>query len=206
MRCPPLSRFDVPALATLLALGVAFAGCSRSSSPHAASGTTAVSSAAADTTGPPLVPITAAEIQARAAAGGPILINVWATWCGPCREEFPALLAVARAHRSQGLRLMLVSADFEDQAGAVRKFLAGYGVRDTSFMKTGDDQAFINQFHSDWTGAIPATLVLDAHGKVVAFWEGRADSLRFETAVSRALAASRAVSRALTASHGEKRS
>jgi thiol-disulfide isomerase/thioredoxin len=162
-------------------------GCSSRSAPKSE---TTVASAAADTSGPPVVPITADGIRAIAAAnGGATLVNVWATWCAPCREEFPALLSVAQAHKADGLRLMLVSADFDDDVPAVKKFLLAHGVRDTSFLKTGNDQKFINDIHPDWTGALPATLVLDASGNVVAFWEGMADSSRFEAAVGKALAA-----------------
>jgi thiol-disulfide isomerase/thioredoxin len=180
---------------TLRAIPVAVAiallgGCS-SGERSAGISATPASTAAADTTGPPLVPITADRVLARAASGhAATLVNVWATWCDPCRQEFPELLKVARAHRAEGLDLVLVSADFEEQRADVERFLASHGVTDTSYIKTGDDQKFINGFHREWTGALPATLVLDARGKVVAFWEGRADSLRFETAVSKALAAS----------------
>src|SRR5262249_14982591 len=164
-----VDRALVPALAVLLAGLAALAGCSNAPSR------TAATIAAADSLGPPLVPISGDRIRALAAASGrPTLVNVWATWCAPCREEFPELMSVPRAHRADGLNVMLVSAAFDDQSAAVRKFLAGYGVRDTAYLKTGGDQDFINGIDPAWTGAIPATLVLDASGKVVAFWEGRA--------------------------------
>jgi hypothetical protein len=84
---------------------------------------------------------------------------------------------------------MLVSADFDDQIGAARKFLAAHGVTDTCWLKTGDDMTFIDTLHPSWSGALPATLVYDANGHLTAFWEGAADSARFETAVRAALTA-----------------
>ena len=63
------------------------------------------------------------------------------------REEFPALVAVARRHRAEGLRLLLVSGDFGDQLPATRRFLEANGARDTSFYKDEPDMPFINGLH-----------------------------------------------------------
>jgi thiol-disulfide isomerase/thioredoxin len=139
---------------------------------------------------PPVVPAGAQEVLAVVRNGGAraTIVNVWATWCAPCRAEFPALLRVARARQSQGLRLVLVSADFPDQLSAVREFLRAHGVRDTSYIETGEPMAFIDAIEPKWSGALPATLVYDGAGKPVAFWEGAADSTRFSEAADRALA------------------
>lgn len=174
-------RFQVRPAGLLLVLLFA-SGCSRGSSPGrdraGAPGDTA------------LVPATAAHLRALAAAPGAdaTLLNVWATWCGPCREEFPALLAVARRHPN--VRLLLVSADFDDQAHEAREFLGAHGVTDTTWLKSEPDQEFINGLEPNWSGALPATIVYDARGRAVAFWEGAADSARFEAAISNALDAS----------------
>jgi len=101
----------------------------------------------------------------------------------------PELIRVARAHRADRVRLLLVSVDFEDQLPAVRKFLATQGYTDTSYLKVGDDMTFINGVNPKWTGALPATLVFDRQGRQVAFWEGRANEDKFEHAVIEALAA-----------------
>ena len=139
---------------------------------------------------PVVLPVTPAQMPAvTATRGGRTLLNVWATWCEPCREEFPALLSVARARAADQVRLVLVSADFPDQLPAVRKFLTEHGVTDTSYLKNGDDMSFINSLSPKWTGALPATFVYDAGGHLVEFWEGRSDSSRFERALDHALAA-----------------
>jgi thiol-disulfide isomerase/thioredoxin len=168
-------RLRTALLAVLLALPLA--SCSRAAR-HAA--------AVLPDTGV-VAPATSAQVIARAIAPGAAvtLVNVWATWCGPCREEFPVLLAAARRH--PGARLVLVSADFETQAHDVRAFLAAHGVRDTTFLKHEGDQSFIDGLEPKWTGALPLTLVYDASGRRTAWWEGAADSARFETALVSAL-------------------
>lgn len=150
------------------------------------------STTASATAGPEVLPATAMEVRGLAAAPGAraTLVNVWATWCAPCREEFPALLRVAAENRERGLRLVLVSADFDDSLPAVRSFLSQHGVRDTTWLMSGDQQTFINTMATEWSGALPATFVYDARGQRVDFWQGLADEQRFRDAVNRALATS----------------
>jgi len=169
------------------------AGCAqRSPAPHADSppgGATASVASARDSA--VLLPIDAAGLARRVADGNAraTLVNMWASWCVPCREEFPALVAVAKRHRAEGLRLLLVSGDFSDQLSPARRFLTENGGPDTSFYKDEADMQFINAVHPKWSGAIPATLLYDAHGRLLDFWEGGADSAQFERAVTNALAA-----------------
>lgn len=176
----PMRFVPIVLLVTLLSAS----GCAKhdpASAPAPSADTTAI-----------LIPATASQLRALAAKPGAraTLLNVWASWCGPCREEFPALLAVA--HRHPDVRLVLVSADFPEQRAEAEKFLASHGVRDTTYLKSGADQEFIDGLDQAWTGALPATLVFDASGRIVDFWQGAADSTRFEAALTRVLSPSHA--------------
>ena len=185
--CPPRItrsplRFALPLTFALLLLAT-LAGCGErreSAAPLSAATDSAI-----------VLPIDAAGLRVRVADGRArvTLVNVWATWCAPCREEFPALVAVARRHRADGVRLLLVSGDFGDQLPETRRFLEANGARDTSYWKDEADMPFINGVHAAWSGALPATLLYDAHGRLLEFWEGGADSARFERAVTNALQA-----------------
>ena len=112
-----------------------------------------------------------------------VVVNVWATWCAPCREEFPDLMRLEQTYRDRGLRLVLVSADFDDQVPMARSFLAGHGVDFLTYLKTGDDMKFIDGLSPEWTGALPATIVFDGRGRRTWFHEGKADYATFERRV-----------------------
>ena len=119
-------------------------------------------------------PVTVGELkQAVTNAGAKVvLINLWATWCGPCRQEFPELVRLERAWRGRGLKLLLVSADDAAELGQVRRFLADNGVTFPTYLKAQKDQEFINGLDARWTGALPATFLYDGTGQLRDFWEG----------------------------------
>jgi thiol-disulfide isomerase/thioredoxin len=57
--------------------------------------------------------------------GRVVLLNFWATWCEPCREEFPALSKLQKAYAGKGLRVLGLSTDFASQIPAVETVLYG---------------------------------------------------------------------------------
>lgn len=124
---------------------------------------------------PELEPVTIADLkgQLEDRVGSVVLVNVWATWCVPCREEFPDLLRLRRDFGSRGFDLVLVSADFESQLPEAREFLASQGVDFRTFHKRGRDQEFIDGLDTRWSGALPASFLFGTDGTIREFWEGK---------------------------------
>src|SRR5881628_3350131 len=85
--------------------------------------------------------------------GRPLVVNVWATWCDPCREEFPDLV---RLHREMGPRGVEVAAISLDLASAlstdVVPFLSSHGAAFHLYIKSaGGDEEFINALDPNWS-------------------------------------------------------
>jgi thiol-disulfide isomerase/thioredoxin len=102
-----------------------------------------------------------------------VLLNVWATWCEPCREEMPDIVRFYRENQQRGLRLVLVSGDSIEEKASVEKFLSEQGVHFPTFIKTGSDMDFIDGIDSRWNGDLPVSLLFDAQGNRVHFWSGK---------------------------------
>ncbi len=121
--------------------------------------------------------------------GRVLLVNFWATWCEPCREELPALAAAAKAFPSKDLAVVLVSTDSIGKSADVVKFLAKEKVPFVCWQaKSHDPQPFIEAVDKGWDGAVPYTLVYDRKGAVVAKLAGPQTEEQFGDAVKKALA------------------
>jgi len=133
-----------------------------------------------------LQPITPQELgQLLRGQGVPVVVNVWATWCRPCVEEFPEILAFARAHREDA-KVLLVSADFASRRELVERFLAEHGVDFPTYLKQGGDQEFIATLAEAWSGSLPATFVFDRQGRLVAFFERKVTRKELQEALAEA--------------------
>ena len=135
--------------------------------------------------GPSVIPATSKNIllAVREPGAKVVLVNMWATWCGPCREEFPDIVRLAKNYRDRGLRVVFVSWDVDD--AVTRRFLAQQGVDFPSYIKADSerDPAFIDAIEPRWTGAFPATMIYDGTGKTRDFWEGKASYAQIEQRV-----------------------
>jgi thiol-disulfide isomerase/thioredoxin len=112
-----------------------------------------------------------------------VLVNVWASFCDPCKEEMPGLLRVWKQRQAQGLRLVLISADDQDNLKEAQKFLAKVGVDFPTYLKTGDDMAFINGLEPRWSGALPASILFDGAGHTQEFWPGEVSAADLATKI-----------------------
>jgi thiol-disulfide isomerase/thioredoxin len=100
--------------------------------------------------------------------GKPLLINFWATWCEPCREEFPDLVKIGTDYKDK-IDLITVSLDeLSEINGEVPKFLAEMGSESPAYLlKTPDEDAAIGLVSQDWQGALPFTILFNAQGETI---------------------------------------
>jgi thiol-disulfide isomerase/thioredoxin len=99
----------------------------------------------------------------------PLLINFWATWCDPCREEFPDLVKIDADYRSKGLNFVAVSLDdITDIKIAVPKFLNEMkATMPVVLLNVNDPEPAIKAVDDQWDGQLPATFLYDKDGKVI---------------------------------------
>jgi thiol-disulfide isomerase/thioredoxin len=97
--------------------------------------------------------------------GKPLLINFWATWCDPCRDEFPDLVKLDNEYKGK-IDFITISLDFpEDIATTVPKFLAAMKAEmPTYVLITPDETAAIGSVNKDWQGGLPFTILYDKDG------------------------------------------
>lgn len=108
----------------------------------------------------------------------PILINFWATWCGPCKSEFPELVEIDKDYRAKGLNFYLVSIDdFAVIDTRVPEFLESYDSTMPSYLINLDNRKDIakavRRIAPRFPDAYPLTLLFDAKGKLVFQKAGR---------------------------------
>ena len=94
-----------------------------------------------------------------------LVLNFWATWCGPCRQEFPEFIRYDAEMEGEGVHVRFVSLDQAVDLPLVKAFLAEHGVADPSYLYTGQGDV-TSQLNPFVGGAIPITMVLDGDGIV----------------------------------------
>lgn len=115
--------------------------------------------------------------------GKPLLVNFWATWCDPCREEFPDLVKIDNDYRGKIDFITVSLDDLEDLKFVVPKFLWKMRAKMPAyFLKTVDEEKIISEISDDWQGGLPFTILYNSAGKVVYSRAGKikTDILRAE--------------------------
>ena len=104
------------------------------------------------------------------------LINLWATWCGPCVAEFPDLVTLMHLYRDRGLEFVSISADDPARKDKALSFLKSKQASGLNYLYTGDDKyKMIEGVDPKWDGALPYTMLVDPDGKVVYRHQGAID-------------------------------
>ena len=119
----------------------------------------------------------------------PLLINFWATWCDPCREEFPDLVKLDGDYRSKGLNFVAISLDdISDIKTAVPKFLKEMKAEmPVVLLNVNDPEPAIKAVDAAWDGQLPATFLYDKDGKVVFKHFGKIDAVELRAAIDKIL-------------------
>jgi thiol-disulfide isomerase/thioredoxin len=118
--------------------------------------------------------------------GKVVVLNFWATWCVPCREEFPDLVRLEKAYRARGVAVLGVSIDLPKDLPKIEKFLAAARPDFPNYVKRagGDDQDFIESVDPKWGGELPFTVVYGKDGKKARTLSGKQTYADFERAVT----------------------
>jgi thiol-disulfide isomerase/thioredoxin len=111
--------------------------------------------------------------------GKALLVNFWATWCGPCLHEFPDLETTYRMYRLRDFDLIMVAANMPDEKAGVMKVLEREHAssRNLLFGST-DTYAMQAAFDPKWESGVPYTILLAPDGKVLYREEGEVDILK----------------------------
>ncbi|HLY22654.1 MAG TPA: TlpA disulfide reductase family protein [bacterium] len=119
--------------------------------------------------------------------GHAVVLNFWASWCVPCREEAPLLSGVARDYRSRGL--LVVGVDTQDLESPARAFLAQYKV---TYLNLRDPDGSVGRLFG--TTGVPETFFIDADGRIQGKFPGeQLDPAVWRRAVDAVLAGRRPV-------------
>lgn len=112
------------------------------------------------------------------------LINVWATWCGPCVTEFPDLITINRMYRGRDFELITLSADVPEQEAKALKFLERQQASTNNYLFSLDDKyQLIEALDPEWGGALPYTILVEPGGKIVYRKQGPFDASELKKAI-----------------------
>src|ERR1700752_665607 len=117
----------------------------------------------------------------------PLLVNFWATFCDPCRDEFPDLVKIDKDYRPRSLEFVTISLDdFTDIKTSVPQFLDSMKATMPAYLlNVSDPEPAINLVDTRWQGDLPATFLYNEKGEVVYKHIGRVNTAELRAAIEK---------------------
>jgi thiol-disulfide isomerase/thioredoxin len=113
-----------------------------------------------------------------------LLVNVWATWCGPCILEYPEFVVLQRMYGARDFEFVSISADKPDQAKKALKFLQSKSSAVTNYIYSKDNKyALIEAVDPEWNGALPYTMLIEPGGNAIWKHQGTVDFLSLKRTI-----------------------
>jgi thiol-disulfide isomerase/thioredoxin len=107
-----------------------------------------------------------------------LLINIWATWCGPCAAEFPELVTINRMYRQREFEMITISADGPENKDKVLAFLRKQHASFKNYLFQSENKyQLVEVVDKNWPGALPYTLLIAPGGNMLHRRMGRIDPL-----------------------------
>ena len=112
-------------------------------------------------------------------SGRVLVVNFWATWCAPCREEIPEFVRMQERYRARGLQFVGIAID---QPEKVAEFAREFGINYPLLMGGLDTMALMREA-GNRAGVLPFTLVFDRHGNVATSHPGALKEAKLEAVI-----------------------
>ena len=175
---------------TLVIAAVVLLSCIHSIRTSSVSAAPAQKDTAAAQGDPPVIDLDGYRQVLDKYRGKGVLVTFWATWCQPCRDEFPMIIELHKQYASQGLQVIGVSLDENADMGLVRHFLTEFHPGFPNYrQKPGiDADAFYQGVNPEWRGTMPQTDFYARDGHLARFFVGQKQKPAFEDAIRLILA------------------
>ncbi len=117
------------------------------------------------------------------------LVNVWASWCGPCIEELPLLVQLREEFKDRDFELVLYSADKPEDKKDALDFLVSQKIDFQNYAKGKASMDEIEALYPEWQGVLPISMIYDADGAIVQKWMGTVSYEEFKSLIEAAFVA-----------------
>jgi thiol-disulfide isomerase/thioredoxin len=120
--------------------------------------------------------------------GKPLMVAFWATWCEPCRDEYPMVIELVRQYQPKRLEVFGMNLDDDAEESLALRFMAKtQPVFPNYRKKPGKEEEFINRVNPKWSGALPATFFYSPDGHLAGQLVGEHSREEFVSAIEKLL-------------------